>query len=240
MTTPEPSTPETRPEARPELDWIRDGLARPGKTQRGLAMALGLDPSAVSRLLTGARQLRAAELPVVAAYLESEAPFPAGVTAPPATPPTMPPGAPARPNAPAAPWAGLRDLPVMGTVVAGSDGMFVMNGQVHDYIERPPSLQGVTSAYAVYVADTSMVPRYFPGETLHVHPGRAITPGDDTFVVVQIKPEADGEAPRALVKRYLRQTPDTLVLEQFNPQRELVFPMDQVESIHLIIWSGRG
>lgn len=232
MTTSEPSTPE----AKPEIDWIRDGLAKPGKTQRGLATALGLDPSAVSRLLTGARQLRAAELPVVAAYLDSEAPFPAGF----ATQPATPPGAMARPNAPAGPWAGLRDLPVMGTVVAGSDGMFVMNGQVHDYIERPPSLQGVTSAYAVYVADTSMVPRYFPGETLHVHPGRAITPGDDTFVVVQIRPEADGEAPRALVKRYLRQSPDTLVLEQFNPQRELIFPMGQVESIHLIIWSGRG
>lgn len=232
MNTPEPSTAESKP----ELDWIRDGLAKPGKTQRGLAMALGLDPSAVSRLLTGTRQLRAAELPVVAAYLESEAPFPAGFAPQPATSSGVAP----LPGAPAAPWTGLRDLPVMGTVVAGSDGMFVMNGQVHDYIERPPSLQGVTSAYAVYVADTSMVPRYFPGETLHIHPGRAITSGEDTFVVVQIKPEADGEAPRALVKRYLRQTGDTLVLEQFNPQRELVFPLDQIETIHLIIWSGRG
>lgn len=136
--------------------------------------------------------------------------------------------------------AGMRDLPVMGTVVAGSDGMFLMNGQVHDYIERPPSLQGVTSAYTVYFADTSMVPRYFLGETLHVHPGSAITPGDDTFVVVQIRPEADGEAPRALVKRFLRQSADMLVLEQFNPQRELLFPLAEVESLHLIIWAGRG
>ncbi|MGZ0247147.1 MAG: helix-turn-helix domain-containing protein [Alphaproteobacteria bacterium] len=58
----------------PELAWIRDRLARPGKTQRGLATALGLDPSAVSRLLTGQRQLRAAELPVVSAYLEIDTP----------------------------------------------------------------------------------------------------------------------------------------------------------------------
>ena len=57
-----------------ETDWIRDGLAKPGKTQRGLANALGLDPSAVSRLLTGGRQLRAAEIPMVAAYLDSSAP----------------------------------------------------------------------------------------------------------------------------------------------------------------------
>ena len=50
-----------------ELDWIRDGLAQPGKTQRGLAAALGVDPSAISRLLGGARQLRAAALPLVVA-----------------------------------------------------------------------------------------------------------------------------------------------------------------------------
>jgi phage repressor protein C with HTH and peptisase S24 domain len=58
--------------------------------------------------------------------------------------------------------------------------------------------------------------------------------------VSRIRPEADGEAPRALVKRFKRQTADILVLEQFNPHRELVFPRAEVESIHLIIWAGRG
>ncbi len=219
-----------------EIDWIRDGLDKPGKTQRGLAQALGLDPSAISRLLTGSRQLRAAEIPVVAAYLGSDAPpdllLDGGLPGP-KTPRHAP-------IAPFTAWTGGRDLPVMGTVVAGSEGMFHMNGEVHDYLERPPSLQGVANAYAVYVADTSMVPRYFPGETLHVHPGRAVTRGDDTFVVVQLKPEAEGEAPRALVKRFLSQTSEVLVLEQFNPRSELTFPLDEVESVHLIIWAGRG
>jgi len=217
-----------------QIAWIRDGLTMPGKTQRGLANALGLDPSAISRLLAGERQLRAAEIPVIAAYLDS---------APPASfvpPAPAPAGSRPRRPSPFTPWAGLRDLPVMGTVVAGSDGMFQMNGQVHDYVERPPALQGVADAYAVYVAETSMVPRYFPGETLHVHPGRAVTRGEDTFVVVQLKPEAEGEAPRALVKRFRSRTADTLVLEQFNPPCDLTFPLDQVESVHLIIWAGRG
>lgn len=227
----------TAPNPISETDWIRDGLAKPGKTQRGLANALGLDPSAVSRLLTGGRQLRAAEIPVVSAYLDSSAP--SALSDPIVAPRSE---APTKPNQRPAPthWIGARDLPVMGTVVAGSDGMFLMNGEVHDYIERPPSLQGVTNAYAVYVADTSMVPRYFPGETLHIHPGRAIASGDDSFVVVQIKPEADGEAPRALVKRFKRRTSTSLVLEQFNPHRELEFPLSQVASVHLIIWAGRG
>ena len=118
--------------------------------------------------------------------------------------------------------------------------MFVMNGEIQDYVERPPSLRGVTSAYAVYVADTSMVPRYFPGETLHVHPGRAVVRGEDTFVVVQLRAASTGEPPRALVKQYLRQTADSLYLRQFNPATELVFPLGRVESLHLIIWAGRG
>lgn len=227
----------TDPNLISEIDWIRDGLAKPGKTQRGLASALGLDPSAVSRLLTGGRQLRAAEIPVVAAYLESTVPI--ALSEPIVTPQNDIAAAPAQRHG-RSPWVGARDLPVMGTVVAGSHGMFLMNGEVHDYIERPPSLQGVTSAYAVYVADTSMVPRYFPGETLHIHPGRAVASGDDTFVVVQIRPEAEGEAPRALVKRFKRQTSEKLILEQFNPHQELAFPLSQIESVHLIIWAGRG
>lgn len=142
------------------------------------------------------------------------------------------------------PSTGTRDLPVMGTALGGSAsefvGMFLMNGEIQDYIERPPSLRGVTSAYAVYVSDTSMVPRYFPGETLHIHPGRAVVRGDGTFVVVQLRPDAEGEPPRALVKKFVRRTADTLYLKQFNPATELSFPLDQVESLHLIIWAGRG
>ncbi|MEP4379777.1 MAG: S24 family peptidase [Alphaproteobacteria bacterium] len=224
-----------------ELDWIRDGLTKPGKTQRGLAAALGVDPSAISRLLAGTRQLRAAELPVVAAYLESG--IPSGLTPESAASAGIRTAAPVRPAG-----FGSRDLPVMGTAVGGSvgksggesDGMFLMNGEIQDYVERPPSLRGVASAYAVYVSDTSMVPRYFPGETLHVHPGRAVVNGDDTFVVVQLRPDAEGEPPRALVKQFLRRTAETLYLKQFNPAIQLEFPRDQVESLHLIIWAGRG
>ena len=221
-----------------ELDWIRDGLATPGKTQRGLATALGVDPSAISRLLAGTRQLRAAELPVVAAYLESQIPSDFSPDH------TREPGRPAEAVPVRVSGPGTRDLPVMGTAVGGSagqpGGMFLMNGEIHDYVERPPSLRGVASAYAVYVSDTSMVPRYFPGETLHVHPGRAVVHGEDTFVVVQLRPDAEGEPPRALVKQFVRQTADTLFLRQFNPAIELSFPLEQVESLHLIIWAGRG
>lgn len=49
-------------------DWINEGLSRPGKTQRGLARALGIDPSGVNRLVKGQRQLRADEVGKAARY----------------------------------------------------------------------------------------------------------------------------------------------------------------------------
>ena len=219
-----------------DIDWIRQGLRKPGKTQRGLAAALGVDASAISRLLNGTRQLKAAEIALIARYLGETPPAESILQVPADTAP--PAGAPLH-YAPSV-MHGPRDLPVVGTAVAGSDGMFLMNGQVHDYIERPPSLQGVAGAYAVYVADRSMEPRYFAGETLHVHPGRPVQQGDNSFVVVQLRPDAEGEAPKALVKQFLRRSGNRLYLRQYNPPADLEFDAADVASVHLIIWAGRG
>lgn len=56
------------------IAWIRRGLAKPEKSQRGLAKALGIDPAGVTRLLAGERQLKAAEIAKVARYLGEEPP----------------------------------------------------------------------------------------------------------------------------------------------------------------------
>lgn len=48
--------------------WIRDALATTGKSQKGLAAALGITQPQVSRLVTGKRRLRAAEIPVLESY----------------------------------------------------------------------------------------------------------------------------------------------------------------------------
>lgn len=55
-------------------EWIRRGLAKPGKTQRGLARALGLDPAGVNRLVHGRRQIKVGELAATERYLEEPAP----------------------------------------------------------------------------------------------------------------------------------------------------------------------
>lgn len=51
------------------FDWIKRGLEKPGKSKTGLAAALGRNPSMVTSLLAGTRQLKADEVPIIAAYL---------------------------------------------------------------------------------------------------------------------------------------------------------------------------
>ncbi|MCS6853486.1 MAG: hypothetical protein NZ523_01850 [Elioraea sp.] len=53
-----------------DLESIRRAPAKPGKIHRGLAAALGVDPAAISRLLTEERRSGAGEIGPLACYLE--------------------------------------------------------------------------------------------------------------------------------------------------------------------------
>lgn len=52
-----------------DIKWLAEQLERPGLSQAGLAKALGKSPSAISRILSGERQLKAAEVPVILRYV---------------------------------------------------------------------------------------------------------------------------------------------------------------------------
>jgi cyanate lyase len=56
------------------INWILDGLKKPGKTRSGIAKAIGRSPSAVTALLHGSRELKAREIEIIARYLEIEQP----------------------------------------------------------------------------------------------------------------------------------------------------------------------
>lgn len=58
-----------------DIEWIKKGLTKPGKSNSGLAKALGRAPSAVTALLNGGRQIKASEVAIIARYLDIEAPL---------------------------------------------------------------------------------------------------------------------------------------------------------------------
>jgi SOS-response transcriptional repressor LexA len=56
-------------------DWIAEGLKKPGKTNVGLAQALGITQPQIPRIKAGERSLRAEEIPIVESYLDEPFPY---------------------------------------------------------------------------------------------------------------------------------------------------------------------
>ncbi|MDE4912789.1 S24 family peptidase [Methylobacterium sp. 092160098-2] len=85
----------------------------------------------------------------------------------------------------------------------------------------------------VYVVGDSMAERYEDGDPLYVDPHRRPKPRD--IVIVEPKAPMAGEAGSAFVKRLVRRSGGKIVVEQFNPPRELVFDEDDVMRLHRVI-----
>ncbi|APG84923.1 C: repressor protein C [Sinorhizobium americanum CCGM7] len=130
-----------------------------------------------------------------------------------------------------------KKIPVFGQAVGGVDGEFLMNGTVLYEVMAPPILSDISGAYAVSVSGDSMSPRYEDGEVCFVDPERRVRKGD--YVIAQIRLE-EGGALLAYVKKFLRHNSSELVLEQFNPQKELHFEAHTVHSVHYIALAGNA
>jgi phage repressor protein C with HTH and peptisase S24 domain len=64
--------------------WLKEELDKPGRSQSALARFMGLDPSAINRMCSGSRQIKAAEADQIRSYLlatsRGDAPPSNGVT----------------------------------------------------------------------------------------------------------------------------------------------------------------
>ena len=125
----------------------------------------------------------------------------------------------------------VQDLPIMGHAEAGEDGTFLDNGMITGYAGRPASLIGVTGAYALIVHNSSMRPRYEPREIVEVDPNIPVQPND--YVVVQTTDD------RAFIKLLRRRTQRAIILEQYNPPKEIRFAPEEVAAMHLIVGAHR-
>lgn len=231
--------------------WIGDRLKSLRKTKSGLAKALGIDPARVSEIIGGRRNVQVTELPIMAAQLEMPTEELVGrlisrrqarraadeedgagyQMSEPGNDGFIPQALdiPAR-------GSSLRDLPVHGSAVGGVDGSFEMNGQVVEYVERPPSLGGARNAYGIYVQGESMSPRFEPGWLVLVNPSRPIRKGDN--VVIQLKGPDEHAPPLAYLKVFESRTPNNLIVRQFNPARMLEWPLSDVISVHRVVGVG--
>lgn len=206
---------------------IRHALeTTPGLTQRGLAERMGLNPAAVNRMLYGRRNIMVDEIPVIEDYL--------GVRLDIRTTPATDVQTSVRSVRP----RGFSDAGTQATlspdmpVVLPPVPVFAARrgGEIIDWAPRHPLQAGVRDAYALFVREDDMQPRYFRGETVYVHPARPPMTGADC--VIEMK---DG---RVLLRRLALKTADTLTVQQFQPAKLVEISMDGIDGVYAII--GRG
>lgn len=124
-------------------------------------------------------------------------------------------------------------IPVLGHAAAGASGRLIIGDPI-SYEVCPPWLEKAQGAYLLYVAGDSMVPRFFPGEMISVHPGRPYAKGD--FVVVQVD---EGGELVGLVKEFVGWSDEgDLLLTQFNKPQEIRIAGETVKDIHRVVIPG--
>jgi phage repressor protein C with HTH and peptisase S24 domain len=219
-----------------DLEWIKAALKKPGKTQRGLAKATGIDPTGITRLVAGRRSIKANELPAIRKYLEVPAPIEPKPEGDPMSV-NNPQRAVASPNNDRVDYSPgtkslqdqPRDLPILGYAKAGLEGFFLDQGEVQGMARRPPILMGIRTAFAVYIRDDSMKPALKPGHIAWVHPSKAYRPEEN--VIIEL---LDGQA---FIKEYRRTTEKQIICYQYRPEGEVKFDKAKVKSIMLVVGS---
>jgi hypothetical protein len=177
--------------------WIRDQLHETRKTQRALAEALKLDPSAISRLLEGARKIKPHEIPPIIAFFggpevpqrsvgrESAATSDLGPAPREASWQIDQPDHYRTKPGPRPKAKPATELPVLGPLIPERNGSYFLEERVTERRPSPPQLLGVSGAYALFVPDDQLAPRYLAGEVIYIHPHKPPIAG--SFAVIRFR-----------------------------------------------------
>ena len=145
-------------------EWIREMLARDkSKSQSGLADSMGLDKSAVSRMLSGDRQIKADEVARIADYF-GQRPH-RGFSEDGANFEDAPPLA-----------------PIFRATVENCAWLIFRNEPAIDLRKRAPHFINAASVFGFFAPNDAASPRFKTGEILWVEPARPVRAGDDALL----------------------------------------------------------
>jgi transcriptional regulator with XRE-family HTH domain len=137
-----------------------------------------------------------------------------------------------------------RDVPVYGTALgtfrSKDDGpeieqAFIDYSDTMDFFTRPPGYPARTGLYGIFIAGSSMEPRWEAGDPAYVDPKRPPLIGDDVIVYL-VRPTDESEEPEAvLIKRLTRRSGSFIELEQFNPPLKFQVDTKRIKAVHRVI-----
>lgn len=129
-----------------------------------------------------------------------------------------------------------RDVPVYGTGLgseSGGLGDFVMNGDIADYVRRPPGITHRKDVFGLWLVGDSMKPWRKPRELVYVEKQRQAM--IDDHVVVELQPPAGESFRPTFVKKLVRMTAKTVRLEQYNPPKEFDIDRRRIVAIYRVM-----
>lgn len=139
--------------------------------------------------------------------------------------------------------APLSSIPVVASAMAGEweagsqvERISIDPANVVGQVDRPISLAGDSSAYAVTIIGDSMWPRFRPGRRVIVSPKAPVEIGDDVIVTLRGRDAAGVEqGSPAMIKEITRRSADHVELRQFNPDRSFRVDAGRIADIHKVV-----
>lgn len=199
-------------------EWIRRALEESGKTQIALAKAMGLNPSAVSRMLRedGGRRIYANEVDVIRRFFQE------------ASEPEEP--ANGQRVIPGDALVGRRDLPIYASA-EGGEGSIILDYEPVDHVKRPLPLESVRGGYGLIVTGESMIPACRPGDILLLNPH--MPPRVEDIVVLFRLFRSDT---LASVKEYRGATDKAWRVRRYHPKEEdFSLPREEWQQCHVSV-----
>ncbi|MCZ6838276.1 MAG: S24 family peptidase [Alphaproteobacteria bacterium] len=93
---------------------------------------------------------------------------------------------------------------------------------------RLPELVGVNGAYAIYVVGLRMAPVIEPGDIIFINTSAPPLPGR---LVILLPSNCDGVV---MIGRLVEETGEEILLQQENPEDEIILDRSDVEAMHVI------
>ena len=198
-----------------DVAWIRQALSKDkSKSQKGIADAINVDKSAVSRMLKQGRRLQYHEAIAIADYLGVDLPTdlkPEGLAED------------AQSNDESA--------PIYPTEQSQEQGWLLFRfGAPIDRRPRAPNFRHAASAFGVFAPDAKMAPRFKIGEIAWADPARPVTDGDDVLFLRKI----DAQTEEFFLAELKQETPRDFVCMQHHDCKERRLDKTRWQAIKII------
>ena len=112
------------------------------------------------------------------------------------------------------------------------DSAFELNGQIVDYVRRPYGILNRKDVFCLRVVNDSMSPRFEDGDRIYCEKRKPIL---RDYIVVELKPEAEGRPGKSFIKRLVAQNSSFITVEQFNPEGDLNFSRNEIKEVFRVI-----